>query len=310
MIGIGRIKLLITTGDFSQYIHKSFHYLLIELSKLTDLIVWHRAGSIHNILNELSVTPDFILVNEFGETNSPNITELSSLKIPYGVYLHDLHYKIEQRRKLLNKEKPQFIFTYYRDKFYEYFPEFCDRMIWLPHHVNTEVFTDYLLPKDMDWLLLGAVHKSVYPLRHKILEVMRNKPGFVYYQHPGYRNISEQEKKQVYVWENYAMTINRAKMFLTCDSRYKYPINKYFEVLACNTLLLAPSSPELKDLGFVPGKHFVDITEKDFEEKANYYLDHEKIRKKIAKQGYEMVCKMHSTVNRAKQLVNIIQGIL
>ncbi|RBW69956.1 glycosyltransferase [Bacillus taeanensis] len=305
-----KIKLLVTTGDFSRYISPDFHYLLTEVSKLTDLIVWHKSGDIHEILNTLNVRPDFIFINEFGESNSPTITGLESLDIPYAVYLYDIHHRLEERKSALDRMNVKYIFSHYRDKFYEWYSEFSDKMYWLPQHANTKIFKDYALPKEIDYLIMGAVHHRVYPLRYKIIETMQNKPGFVYHQHPGYRNIEEHEKGKVFAGEKYAKEINKAKIFFTCDSQYKYPIAKYFEVPACNTLLLASSSKELIDLGFVPDVHFVSINEENFEEKAAYYLRNEEKRKKIAKNGFQLVHRKHSTSQRALELVTMIEKIL
>lgn len=304
------IKLLVVTGDFSKYISPSFHYLLNEVAKLTHLTVWHEPGNIKEIINSLPSRPDFIFINEFGETNSPKLSGLDSLDIPYAINLHDLHYHIDQRKELLKSLNPKAIFTYYRDKFYDWYPEYSSIMRWLPHHANTDIFKDYGLNKEIDFLLMGAIHPTIYPLRYKILETMQHKSGFVYYKHPGYRNIEDHEKNTTFAGEKYAQEINRAKIFLTCNSHYNYTIMKYFEVLACRTLLLAPVSPEILDLGLIPGKHFVSITEDDFEEKAEYYLYHHEEREKITEEGYRFVQEYHSTIQRARQFVSLISDMI
>ena len=307
---MARVKLLVTTGDFSKFIVSEFHYLLIELSNLVDLTVWHESGDIHEIVSRLDNRPDFIFINEFGELNSPSITGLKSLDIPYGVYLYDLHFQIDERIEALRRENVQIIFTHYRDKFYEWYGEFSDKMRWLPQHVNTNIFKNYSLRKDIDFLLMGAVHEYVYPLRQKMLDTMRNKTGFVYHGHPGYRNFEDHEREHYYVGKKYAQEINRAKMFLTDSSCFNYPVGKYFEVPGSMSLLLAPTFPELEDLGFIPGENFVSVTEDDLEEKAEYYLSHEREREIITKRGYEFVHSEHSTIKRAKDLVRMIEDIL
>lgn len=305
---MGRLKILLTTGDFSKYLHKSFYYLQRELAKWVDLTVWHHSGSIHHILDQVHITPDFILVNEYGETNSPHVTDLSAINIPYGLYFHDLHYKVDKRRKMLEQENPLCIFSYYRDKFYQLFPMYKHLLVWMPHHVEMNVFNDYKEKKSIPYLLMGSVHPHIYPLRYKVLLEMQKEFGFVYHKHPGYRNF--ESNSDALIDHNYAREINKAKIFFTCDSKYKYPLNKYFEVLACNTLLLAPTSKELEDLGFIPDQHFVAITDRDFKEKARYYLLHEKKRLEIAKRGYQMVSANHTTQVRAKQLVSTIKKLL
>jgi hypothetical protein len=306
---VRKINLLVTTGDFSKYISPEFHYLLMEVAKLTNLTVWHESGDIKDILKKVEVQPDFIFINEFGESNSPKITGLSTLDIPFAVNLYDIHYHIKDRKEALHAENVKHIFVYYRDKFLEWYPEFAHMMKWLPKHINPAIFKDYKLEKEIDYLLMGAVHHRVYPIRHKVVQAMKDEPGFVYHEHPGYRNIDDDEEN-VFAGEKYAKEINRSKIFFTCNSRYEYVLTKYLEVPAARTLLLAPSSKELEDMGFVPGEHFVEINEDNFQEKAQYYLENESERYRISKQGYLMVHEHHTTKKRAKQFVELIQEII
>ncbi|HWP96283.1 MAG TPA: glycosyltransferase [Syntrophomonadaceae bacterium] len=302
------MKLLITSGDFSRWHSRGFSYLLTELAKICELYVWYESGDISEIIEKIGEEPDFVFINEFGETNSHQISGLASLTTPYAIYLFDLHHEIEQRKEAMERANVKHIFTHYRDKFYEWYPEFWRKMRWLPLHANTDIFKDYALPKDIDYLLMGAVGERIYPLRYKVRELMRNKPGFICHEHAGYRNFEEDE--EALVGERYAREINRAKMFFTCNSVYDYPLGKYFEVPACHTLLMAPSSREILDLGFEPGVNFVAIGESDFLEKAEYYLNHKEERELISKRGYEMVRSRHSTSRRAFELIAMIEEIL
>lgn len=302
------MKLLFITRDFSQYLERNTFYLTNELRRLVNVVEWHEPGNIHEILEKIDGQPDFILLNDLKDSRCPEITGLDTLKIPFGIIIHDLHWQVGKRKKFIKGNNVKFIFSIYRDAFLKNFHDYKDRMYWLPHFINPSIFKDYMLEKEIDYLLLGKV-AWYYPLRRKIVKKMKDIPGFVYHQHPGYRNIKENEK-EIFVGEDYAKEINRAKIFLTCDSKLHYPIIKYFEVLACNTLLLAPSSKELKDLGFVPGHHFVEINEDNFLEKAQYYLEHEEERNKIALQGYKMVHSHHTVSIRGNQLISYIDKIL
>ncbi|EJQ54138.1 hypothetical protein IEQ_00886 [Bacillus cereus BAG6X1-2] len=306
---MSKLNLLLIIKDYSQWIHSEPFYLQSELSKVSNLFVWNEDGNITNILNEISFNPDFILIYLF-ETGAPQITGLNTLSIPYGIYLEDLHHYPDKTNESMKRENVKYIFTCYKDTFPKYYPAFSDKIKWLPHHVNTEIFKNYQKEKDIDMLLMGATNSYYYPLRYKILLTYINKPNFVYHPHPGYKDISKDEFNNVFVKERYAQEINRAKIFFTCNSIYKYTILKYFEVLACKTLLLAPSSDEILDLGLRPGIHFVEINENNFIEKAEYYLTHDKEREEISENGFELVQKKHSTSQRAQQLIQIIHEIL
>ena len=301
-----KLKILFITKDFSKHLVKDSYYFSTELSKIADLVLWNTPGNIHTILKQIHMKPDFILLNDLRPTRCPTITGLSQLTIPYGIIMHDLHYRPNQRKIFVRNNKVKYIFSIYRDEFYRRFPNFKNRMHWLPHFVNTDIFKDYGLSKDIDYLLMGAITNH-YPLRKKMLSVMQKEPGFVYHEHPGYRNILDSKE---FAGETFAKEINRSKIFLTDGLIYKYPVMKYYEVLACNTLLLAPPSKELQDLGFIPGVHYISVNKNDFLQKARYYLKHEKERKQIAENGYKMVRSKHSAEHRAQQFVRMIENIL
>lgn len=306
---MNKMRILFITRDFSENVERSSFYLSQELAELSHLALWHQPGNIHDILQNIPFRPDFILLNDMKKTHCPEITGLSSLTIPFGIIMHDLHHRVKRRKQFIRENRVKYIFSIYRDAFLKRYPEHAEKMIWLPHFANTHVFTDYGLPKDIDWLLMGNIRQKTYPLRYRMLQVMKNRAGFVYHRHPGYRNVKESESSLL-IGDAFAREINRAKMFLTCGLIYHYPIRKYYEVLACKTLLLAPSSRELKDLGFIPGTHFVEVTEENFVEKAEYYLSHEKERENIAQNGYQLVHTHHTTQIRAKQLMQAIRKII
>lgn len=299
------MKLLVITGNPIRYGISNFDYLLDELKNLVELNIWTEAGDINEILRRIN-KPDFILINEYEEGFTPRITGLENLSIPWGVYLNDLQFEVNSRKKRIEEFNIKYIFSRYRDRFYEWYPQFFDRLIWLPQHVNNEVFKDYGLKKKIDYLLIGWVDEKKHPLRKKMIETMSGKDGFVSQVYPC-SDIWTEERTRLREAMMLAHTINRAKIFLTCDSICRYPLATYFEVLACNTLLMAPISCELKDLGFVDGMHFIAIDEyTNIAEQAKYYLAHEKERKLIASQGREMVNQLHTTKIRAQQLYHLI----
>ncbi|MFJ7994676.1 glycosyltransferase [Peribacillus frigoritolerans] len=305
-----RLKILFLTRDRSNQMEKSSFYLAEEMKKQCNLMIWTEDGHISNILAQIPNKPDFIFLNDFLDPRlCPRIQGLSKINIPKGMIFHDISYKIQIRKNYINKEKINFIFAHYRDSFKKWYPELTHRLIWLPHFVNTEIYKDYQLPKSINWLMMGAIIRHIYPLRSIMLNTMKDQPGFVYHPHPGYTVVQNINKGSL-VGEEYAKEINRSKMFLTCNSVYEYTLIKYFEVLGCNTLLLAPATKETEDLGFIDGVHFVAVNRLNFAKKAQYYLTHETERITIAQNGYEMVRAQHSTEARVQQLLSTITKLV
>lgn len=296
-------------GDFSQWGNPKQYFLGVELSKITDLEIWHEPGNIHDILNKIRFVPDFILILNYKSSSqiSPPITGLSSLKIPYGIFIRDLH-NLNNLPKYVIDDNVKHIFTCFKDNFRKKFPQLKNMTKWLPNHVNTEIFKDYNHPKDIDMLMMGNTSKKWYPLRNTILKTLSNHPNFIYHSPPKQRIVND--NKKFFVRERYAREINRAKVFFTCDSITQYVVAKYFEVPACKTLLLAPDSPDLYDLGFRSGENFVAINEHDFVAKAKYYLLNDEERERIAENGYKLVHDRHSSAVRAKELLKMIEEIL
>lgn len=305
-----RLKILFITKDFSQYLERNFHYLQLELAKHADLALCHEGGRLDEILQRIPFTPDFILLNDmFHSTHCPPVEGVFDLQIPWGMIMHDLHGHVDKRREFL-ANRPENIFTIYRSAFRQRYPEYEGKLHWLPHFAEPTVFQNYNQPKDIDILLMGAINRRIYPLRHLMKNTYMRRPGFVFHKHPGYVNFESDQ--QVLVAQKFAIEANRAKIFLTCDSIYKYSLRKYFEVLASYTLLMAPPNEDLRDLGFRPGVHFVAISERDFEEKVEFYLrpENDALREQITRQGYEFIHEKHTTAVRAQKLLTIIQNIV
>jgi Glycosyl transferases group 1 len=302
---LNTLNLLFITKDRSQRLERSSFYLSQELSKLVNLIIWSENGHIQDILKKIQARPDFILLNDYKDEYRPFVRGLETLTVPHGIIMHDMHYKLAKREMLIQKEKPSLIFSHYRDAFKKWFPNHADKLVWFPHHVPSDIFRKYHVPKDIPLLLIGATFPHLYPFRHMITQKLSQNPHFVHHSHPGYGYV-----RKGLAGENYAREISRAKIFLTCDSIHHFPLLKYFEVLACGTLLAAPGSQELKDLGFIDGKTFVEINEVNFKEKIDYYLNNKILCDPIIQNGIELIWKRHTTAIRAKEMVQIIQQFI
>lgn len=81
---------------------------------------------------------------------------------------------------------------------------------------------------------------------------------------------------------------------------------RVFDILACGGFCLTNYQPEIAEL-FEDGKELVMYTDmKDLLQKAEYYLEHEEERQRIAKAGYEKVKGSFSIGDRIVKLINLI----
>lgn len=304
------INILYSTINRTHHIIRYGEFFKWEVQKLPDVKVHivEEDAHIEALIKEMGVKPDFIFFDDF--TKNKLMYGLEKVACPKGVLYWDVHTTQDEFRAFVLKYKIDLIFSFYRDAFSSFFPEFIKKLRWLPNHVYLDEFRDYALPKEIDFLLMGALCDRIYPLRTKITKEMAGVNGFIHRPHPGYRNFASLEEQRHLVGIPFAQEINKSKIFFTDDSIFGYPIAKYFEVPACNTLLLASGSQELRDLGFIDKETFVEINADNYKEKAYYYLEHEKERRQIALKGYELVREKHSTAVRARQFVNYIRQFL
>ncbi|ASK61074.1 hypothetical protein CFK37_02105 [Virgibacillus phasianinus] len=307
------LKLLLIAADTSQFTNNNYYYLETELAKITKLMVYRKSGPISKILRNIPEKPDFILiVNDVGKTFAPYVTGLTDISIPVGLVVNDAHRFVGQRRRYITNNQIRTFFVISQHNFYNHYPRQCyDQVFFLPQFANTTIFKDYGGKKKIDLMMLGEVSlPQIYPLREKVLQHYRDTPEFFNQPHPGWRDFTTKQAEKALIGENYARTINQAKLFFACGSVRQVVTFKYFEVPACHTLLMAPALPELEEIGLIPGKHFVDINEENFSERADYYLRNTKELERITEEGYRFVHNHHSTAHRARQLVGKIKTIL
>ncbi|WP_179884863.1 glycosyltransferase [Bacillus sp. AFS015802] len=308
-----KLKILYFTQDKTHSLIKDSEYFKDELKRRSDVDIRfiEKGGHIKEIMKELSFTPDFIYIDHYIDyrVNQEYLYGLKSVNIPKGVLICDLHHGNRFHfRKFVNHFQVDLVFSHYRDAFRHRYPDFLDKFRWLPLCINQEIYKDYRLPKTINYLVMGHISPRIYKLRNKIVHEMKDVHGFHYYEHPGYRDFSEEEG--AIIGDRYAMKINSAKMFFTDDSVFKYPIGKYFEVPACKTLLLAPGSPELRDLGFINGETFVEINDQNFLKKALSYIGDQDEMNRITKNAYEMVRSRHTHEIRAGEFVKYVRDYL
>jgi len=295
--------------------HRPKYDFLLALKKQANLLFWPYDGNIVQILRNLRTKhqyePDFILQYDNAYSHfSPDITGLEQITIPKGYYVMDIHSpaSTQARKQFMEKNQFDLIFSVTKHAFLSEFPQFHQSFRWLPFSINPAVYTDWQEVKSIDYLLMGLVNfesDDVYPFRQHVLAQMNGLPGFVHHTHPGH---FVSYKDALFVNEKYAKELNKAKIFFTCGSRYQYPVMKFFEALACKTLLIAEGNQDIEELGFQDGIHYVHCTKTDdVIEKASYYLGHPSERERITNNGFQFVHENHSNNKRAEQFFKYLE---
>lgn len=229
------------------------------------------------------------------------------IKIPKACILEDMHTTAGLQVQTARKMKFDFIFYRYQDAWRKRYGNLFDKTFWLPHCVNTEYFQDYRLEKNIDALLVGVTSPRVYPFRHKASIVLNGKPFFKQIPRPP----ETPHKTQKWpIRDDYGRLLNSAKLVITGGSCYHYPVMKYFEIPACNSLLFSDWFPELRDLGFQKGYNIAISDLHNLEKDVKWWLNNESERKEVSRNGMELILKKHTLEIRALQFLNRLKEIL
>lgn len=307
---MSKLNILILVRRFDKLFpkHKVKYEFLQAIEAVANVSYHHDDGDILDILKQQKNRPDFILHYDITAKNtlSPHIKNLNKIDIPVGAYIIDAHWKPEQRKKYLKENNISLIFSVSKYPFLQRFPEYKSKFCFLPFSVNPALIKDWKLKKDINFLLMGHISGS-YPFRIAVRDQMKSVKGFVYHQHPGHL---KKDRKLYIIDADFGKEINRAKIFFSCGSIYQYPVMKYFEVPGCNTLLIAEENPDLIELGFKDGVHYVAAHKENFYDKALYYLKNDQKREKIATAGYNFIHKYHTHRVRAQQFVQYVKEFI
>jgi len=153
----------------------------------------------------------------------------------------------------------------------------------ISHAAEPTIFKDYGYKKEYDVIYIGSGGLSVYPLRMRFKKMFRehthpSKWKTLIVGHPGGKLDKPQTK---YTQPEFAKIINKAKIAVTCASKYKYFLGKYIEVPMCGTLLAADLPDEQHDF-FRSYMCVLDTKWPDDLLKIQFYLDNDKeYQKKI-----------------------------
>lgn len=260
--------------------------------------------------------PDVILIGSFFPPN-PAWKNLKKVKFPKAIVMTDPHYRFEEKLEYIKRNKIDLCLSI--AKFVFRWPEFTEwahqnrnvNFRWLPHSVNIEVFRDYGLPRNLDVLSSGSYSRKVYPFRVKIKNTLERTKDikFLMPKHARFDLIKGKMSSQILIRERYAKFLSQSKLLIFGSSIYNYPVAKYFEGMACNTLVMAPMPNDGMDLHFIPDENFIEVNQKNFLDKIHYYLRHGDERCEIALRGMETVRKYHAVPKRAKQLIRYLESI-
>jgi len=167
------------------------------------------------------------------------------------------------------------------------------RVIWQPFGVDTGFFADRMAIRSGDVLFVGNTKRhDHYPNRVHMVGMMSRVFGERFHFGRGINLIA------------YVELLNKYKIFVSAGDVSCAFLMKNLEAMACGCLLISQHNDCFEKLGFVHGKHL--LLWRTFEEVVNltkHYLENNKARTRIAREGRRLVADKHTWNNRVDQLL-------
>jgi len=253
---------------------------------------------VKNVINKFygSQKPDVIFL--YNLKRAKKFKGLKDVDIPKCMILIDTCYWKEERAKWIKENKINVCFFRYKDDMFEFEKRFkgITNCRWFPFSFDDKIFRDFGLERNIDIGFFGSlIPKNNYSFRNKMVNIVLNEFKKNY-------NCQIAKPKQ-FVHLDYARALASTKILFNCSCQFRYLNQKYFESLACGTLLIADRPKNGFEDIFGNGDDYMVLvkSEKDFREKLKYYLKNASEGREIAKNGFRFVHAKHTHSVRLKE---------
>jgi hypothetical protein len=319
-----KLKILWLTIDRSMRVTGGFDYFREEVSKMADVTALFKSPKPHlagqwskgmmrkqikaaMLINKKLAGKgwDFVMVDAMFGYMEEN---LDLIKAPKGFVIEDNHGVVPKWQvQTAASRGVEHLFHRGNESFHRFHPKAREmyKCKWLCFAANTKMFHPMEL-KRSGVIQAGACGAGNYPTRAKLIETLT---GWDQYQNIRRPPETPEKTPKWPIREDFAKVINQAHIFLTCGSKYRAAVQKYFEVPACETVLMSNWFKDLDLLGFENGKNIV-IYEEDVRRQLELMLEDIPRLRKIAKRGLELILDRHTLKHRAQQFIDYVKGIL
>lgn len=261
-----------------------------------------------NIINNTDTPIDFIMA-EAPTLVAYKDDKWDKITIPKGFLAGDMHnsHINKWRFKHVYKFGFSFFFYTYRDGAKKYRKKELNdfNSFWIPLAVDINKFHDYNNKGEISVLSTGRLNESVYPIRTKLAEKLKSINKFKRVKRP-----NDRLKSKWPINEDYAKLLSSAYITIVCGGDTCYPLEKYYEVPACKSLLYAPIFPELESLGFKPGENMIKVDLPNTYKQVTNLLSNLNKIDRISENGYQLIQERHTLDIRAKQFIKILEDNL
>jgi len=178
--------------------------------------------------------------------------------------------------------------------------------------ITPDVFRDYGLAKEYDVTLLGRLGDSFYPLRTHFDRILKEQKDIKYFfkPNPPYEFYEDDDVNGIPIRRNYARAINRSRIFITCCTKFRAPVAKILEALACKTLLMCDRPAGAEKAGLIDGENYAEVTRDNFMSRIRYYLSRPDEMRRIAENGHTLFLQRHTVDKRALEVRDLLESVI
>lgn len=181
----------------------------------------------------------------------------------------------------------------------EYTPDLGGRLFVWPNSVDTAVFRDYGLVKNIPVLLTGS-QASHYPWRNAVSQVVSESFTTMTMPHFGWN--AERGTSGMMKGEAYARLLNASTFVPTCGTMARDVVRKHLEIPAAGACLVTEDTPAIRAFGFVDMVNCVFADAGNVATKLDGLLAEPARLQRITAAGHDLVHGRHGQQSRDQVL--------
>jgi len=269
---------------------------------------------INELYNRIDFEPDCVIFG-LGWFGNRNFGKIENLNLPTVCFLFKPQNDLKEKLEFCKINKIDVIATpvpCFED--YEQITNIKTELF--PYGFNPEVFKPRKIEKEFDIGFSGALHQGTfYPkdsfqvpnLRVKIRDLLASMGDMKVFWN------SSDDPRTAFIddYEEYAVTINRSKIWIATQAAYGDITPRFYEILGSGTLLFCQKIPETYKFLLKDGYNCVEFSNdlSDFEKKLRFYLEHPRETQRIIQNAVDFFHENWTWNHRAKALTDLVEGI-
>jgi hypothetical protein len=257
---------------------------------------------LRQVLDKCSELVDIVIVGfgwtDCGEREPKPIIGIEESAIPIAVILNKEYAVLDKKLDWIKNMNPIVAFCVHHD-YQEYSKITGVPFYQMPFAVNETIFRNHGQAYSHDFGFSGVVRpEQSNNWRSRILEESQKWSDIQFYftahQHDSLTA--------------YAQRINATKIWLSTTGPADLVGTRYYEVMACNTTLLACNRHEKVYAGlFEEDRHCVMFdTLQELQDKIHFYINNEAERRAMVQRAHEHVLKNHTWNKRGAEMVAVL----